>query len=258
MLLLHHFFGYNKPTETFTKACNGGSRFTGRGRGFALLDGRLALTTPEGVRLLLTPAGPAPRAAAWLLDLLVWGAFAWLVAMIVGGSKVGRGLQYVLLFASYWGYPILCEVYLRGRTLGKRVLGIEVLRADGLPVGWRESTLRNLMLVADFMPFLYASGLLCMLFDLRFRRLGDIVAGTQVVYSERAALRQDAPDAAPLPLPFPLSALQQRALADLFARERGLAPERMAELGTLAAPLTGLEGEASVERLRAYVAGLGR
>jgi uncharacterized RDD family membrane protein YckC len=223
-----------------------------------LLDGRLALTTPEGVRLLLTPAGPAPRAAAWALDFIIWGLFAWIIAVAVGGSKAGQGLQYVLMFAAYWGYPIVCEVYFRGRSIGKRALGIEVLRDDGLPVGWRESTLRNLLLVADFMPFLYASGLLCMLFDLRFRRLGDIVAGTLVVYSERAAPRPEAPQVAPLPLPFPLDARQQRALADLFARERGLAPERMAELGTIAAPLTGLEGEASVERLRAYVAGLGR
>lgn len=224
-----------------------------------MLDGRLSLTTPEGVRLLLTPAGPYLRAAAWALDFTLWAAFVIGIATLVGTSRAGNGIYLLLLFASFWGYPILCEVYWSGRTLGKRIVGIEVLRADGLPVGWRESTLRNLLLVADFLPFMYAAGLACMLFDLQFRRLGDIVAGTLVVYSEKKPrLRSNAIMAAPLAPPFPLTPVQQRALADLFERERGLPPERMAELGSLAGALTGLQGAASVEQLRRYAAGLAR
>jgi uncharacterized RDD family membrane protein YckC len=212
-----------------------------------MLDGRLALTTPEGVRLLLTPAGPYIRAAAWALDVVLWAVFVIAAGMLIAQTKAGFGVYLLLLFISYWGYPILCEVYWGGRTVGKRAAGIEVLRADGLPVGWRESTLRNLMLVADFLPFAYASGLACMLFDLQFRRLGDIVAGTQVVYSEKKpVLRASALAATPLALPFALTPTQQRTLADLFERERGLPPERMAELG----------GIASVELLRRYAAGL--
>lgn len=224
-----------------------------------MLDGRLALTTPEGVRLLLTPAGPYLRAAAWALDVTLWAAFVIGAGVLIGQTKAGMGVYLLLLFVSYWGYPILCEVYCGGRTLGKRVAGIEVLRADGLPVGWRESTLRNLMLVADFLPFLYATGLVCMLFDLQFRRLGDIVAGTQVVYSEKKPLlRPNEFAVAPLALPFALTPAQQRVLADLFERERGLPPERMAELGGIAGALTGLQGAASVELLRRYAAGLAR
>jgi uncharacterized RDD family membrane protein YckC len=225
-----------------------------------VLDGRLALTTPEGVRLLLTPAGPAPRAMAWLLDTLLYLVATGIVATLLSGTALGGGVYLIILFVAYWGYPVIGEVYFGGRTVGKKALGIEVLRADGLPVGWRESGLRNLLRVADFMPFLFAGGLACMLFDLRFRRIGDIVAGTQVVYSERKPQRQ-APGGAgvePLALPFALSAAQQRTLADLFERERGLAPERMAELGDIAAPLTGRLGEESVERMRRMVAGLGR
>jgi uncharacterized RDD family membrane protein YckC len=223
-----------------------------------MLDGRVALTTPEGVRLLMTPAGPAPRAGAWAVDFLIWLVFAGALAMLLSGTKVGKGVYAIVLFASYWGYPIVCEVYFGGRTPGKRAFGLEVLRADGLPVGWRESALRNLMLVADFMPFLYAGGLVCMLADTRFRRLGDIVAGTQVVYREKSAARLAPPEDAPLPLPFPLSPAEQRTLIDLIERAPRLPAERMEELGTLAAPLTGLEGAASVARLRRYVAGLSR
>ncbi len=227
-----------------------------------MLDGRLSLTTPEGVRLLLVPAGPAVRAWAWALDFVLWLAAAVLVITLLSDSRFGKGVISLWLFASYWGYPILCEVYWGGRTLGKRAAGIEVLRADGLPVGWRESGLRNLLLVADFLPVFYATGLVCMLCDSQFRRVGDIVAGTQVVYRDkyRNKPRQQAggPAAQPLPLPFPLSVGQQRALIDLFEREALLPPERLQELGTLAAPLTGLTGAESVERLRGFASGLTR
>jgi uncharacterized membrane protein SpoIIM required for sporulation/uncharacterized RDD family membrane protein YckC len=227
-----------------------------------LLDGRLSLTTPEGVRLLLVPAGPAARARAWSVDLVLWLIAAALMSALLSWSKMGKGVFLVVMFLSYWGYPILCEVYGCGRTLGKRIVGLKVLRADGLPVGWRESTVRNLLLVADFLPAMYVSGLLSMLLDARFRRLGDIVAGTQVVYADPAPKRSSAAQvAAPalqdqlqVQLHCPLTPDQQRTLIDLFERESGLPPERMAELGTLAEGLTGHTGEQSLEQLRAYVA----
>lgn len=221
-----------------------------------MLDGRLFLTTPEGVRLVLTPAGPAPRAWAWAIDFSIWLGLVLVLALALLGSRLGQGVFGVLLFVSYWGYPIVCEVYFDGRTLGKRAAGLQVLRADGLPVGWRESTLRNLLLVADFLPMVYVSGLLCMCFDARFRRLGDIVAGTQVVYRERAPKRKHPASAEPLPLPYPLTPDQQRLLADLFEREPDLPAARLEELASLAQPLTGLKGRPSLERLRGFAAGL--
>lgn len=223
-----------------------------------MIDGRLSLTTPEGTRLLLTPAGPAPRAWAWALDVTLWLTFMGLAGWLLSGPRMAKGVLAVLAFVSYWGYPVICEVYFQGQTIGKRALGLQVRRDNGLPVGWRESALRNLLLVADFLPLLYASGLLSMLCDRHFRRLGDIVAGTQVVYRDKPPKRVDVPNAAPLPLPFPLTPEQQRALADLFARENRLPHGRMLELADIAAPLTGREGEASLERLRGMAAGLVR
>ncbi len=223
-----------------------------------MLDGRLALTTPEGVRLLMTPAGPYVRALAWGIDVCIFALLAGVLAMILPGGSFGNGIYLFALFFVYWGYPILCEVYWHGRTVGKRALGLEVVRSDGLPVGWRESALRNLLLVADFMPALYATGLVTMMIDPRFRRVGDIVAGTQVIYRERDRARAEPADAPALALPFPLSADQQRTLTDLFEREAHLGQERMAELGAVAEPLTGTTGADSVERMRGYVAGLNR
>ncbi|QNM95776.1 RDD family protein [Chitinimonas koreensis] len=227
-----------------------------------MLDGRLSLLTPEGVSLALVPAGPARRALAWAIDFVIWliALFVFAIALrfAIGSGGLNEGIFLVGLFVSYWGYPVLCEVYFGGRTLGKRWLGLEVVRADGLPVGWRESATRNLLLAADFLPLCYAAGLVSMLTDPQFRRLGDLVAGTLVVYSAKPRPRQAALDAAPMPLPFPLDPEQQRALIDLIERAERLPLSRRLELADLAEPLTGLRGEASLERLRAYAAGLTR
>lgn len=226
------------------------------------LDGRLALTTPEGVRLLLVPAGASARARAWLRDFLLWLVallvLSWALYAWVPSPRLAQGLILLVTFVSYWGYPVLFEVYAGGRTPGKRSVGIRTVRADGLPVGWRESSLRNLLLVADFLPLMYCTGLLFMLFDSRFRRLGDLVAGTLVVYDDPPHTRKAAPAVEAQPLPVPLTPEQQRGLLDLFEREAELPPERVLELATLARPLTGATGRQSLERLRAFAAGLAR
>ncbi len=228
-----------------------------------MLDGNLSLITPEGIRLRLTPAGPTVRAFAWVIDLLVWfGIFialsimSALLSSTIGDSKTTSGFMLIGTFVSYWGYPVLCEVYWRGATVGKRAMGIKVVRSDGLPVGWRESVLRNLLLVADFLPALYVTGLVCMLSDTQFRRLGDWVAGTQVIYVEKVNQRGVANTTPPQPLPFALTPQQQSALVDLFEREPTLPIARLIELGTIAQPLTQREGTESVKQMRAYVAGI--
>jgi uncharacterized RDD family membrane protein YckC len=222
-----------------------------------MLNGRLSLITPEGVRLLLTPAGPVPRAWAWAIDFFIYLVIMSLLSAVLGQFKLGTGLILIGGFILYWGYAIICEVYWDGRTLGKRLLGLQVLRADGLPVGWRESVLRNLLLVGDFLPFFYFTGLLCMLFDIQFRRLGDIVAGTQVVYRD-PVLRRPSLQITPANdetwiLPYPLTPEQQRTLIAMFEREKSIPHGRMLELATLAQAITGQTGEASLARLRAYV-----
>ncbi|WP_035058025.1 RDD family protein [Andreprevotia chitinilytica] len=225
-----------------------------------MLDGKLHLSTPEGITLALTPAGAARRGYAWFVDLLLRGVLSGVAVgglLYAFGGRAGYGLALIVFFLMQWAYPVVFEVFSNGMTPGKRWLGLQVLREDGLPVGWRESALRNLLRVVDFLPMLYGVGLASMLIDGQFRRVGDIVAGTLVVYRDRRVRRLPLPvDATPRPLPFPLTPEEQRALLDMVERVRAVPPQRQAELGNLAQPLTGLTGEASLQRLFQYAAGL--
>jgi uncharacterized RDD family membrane protein YckC len=222
-----------------------------------MLDTTRAIETPEGVTLDLAPAGPVIRAQAWLWDFLLR-----LVLYIVLGiacaflGKMGLGVFSILLFVTEWFYPVLFEVLGGGRTPGKRVAGLRVLMDDGAPVSWSASLARNFLLSADFLPLFYGFGLLSMLLNRDFKRLGDLAAGTVVVHAE--------PPPPPRRLPrgeidLPLARLtldEQRAVVAFAERVPTFSPQRAEELAALAAPLTGEAGAAGVNRLLAFARGL--
>lgn len=202
------------------------------------------------------PAGPGLRVLAFTVDLALQALLVVVIGLLLA-SAAAAWLFLLLLFAVWWGYPVAFELLNGGRTPGKLLAGIQVVREDGLPVTWRDSVLRNLLLSADFLPFLWLSALLCLFLDARFRRLGDLVAGTLVVHvpgkPRPGALLSPGPACAP---PWPLQVEEQRLLIDLAERLPQLSGERAAELGALAAEL--VAGEEPLEALLAWARELSR
>ena len=199
------------------------------------LDTTLLAETPEGIDILLRPAGAVPRALAYALDFLIC-FMAWSIsAAFLGSVKgVGVGMMLLLLFALEWIYPIVFELLPGAATPGKRALGLQVMMDTGLPVTPSAAVTRNLLRVADFMPVAFAFGLLAMLLRSDFKRLGDIVAGTLVVHAAQTRLAGASPPAEPLAPRVPLARAQQVAILHLAGRARRLTPERVDELAALA------------------------
>jgi len=212
-----------------------------------MLDTLREVETPEGVALQLRCAGVVPRALAWLLDLIVRVAGIAAVSAVLGllgGAGAGAGL--VLMFLVYWAYPIVFEVWRDGQTPGKRAFGLKVVSDNGTPVTWLPSVVRNLLRTVDMLPALYGFGVASCLLDNAGRRLGDHVAGTVVIYAERAPVRPPAPAAAPQRPPLPLQLDEQRALIAFAERAPQMTFERQAELAELLEPVTGQRGTGAV------------
>jgi uncharacterized RDD family membrane protein YckC len=214
--------------------------------------------TPEGVELAFSPAGPVPRALAWIVDAGIRCAvYLALASALHGLGRVGLGLTLLVLFLLEWFYPVGFEVMGGGQTPGKKLLGLRVLRADGAPVGWSRSTVRSLLAFADFLPFGFAAGLTAMLLGRRCQRLGDLAAGTLVVHVEPLQAHQAAQGGAEaLAPPFPLTLPEQRAIMGFAERAPGLTLERARELADLLEPLTGAQGDEGVRRLNAMARSL--
>ena len=218
----------------------------------APLDTRRTVETPEGCRIELRVAGPVSRARAWLLDFairLVVYFVAMQVLVVLGGMGVGAML--ILMFALEWLYPTVFEARFHGATPGKRACKLAVLRDDGTPVDWGAAFIRNTLRVIDFLPVLYGIGILSMFLTRDGKRLGDLAAGTVVVYCDEPAVPTVDPGPVLAP-PMPLTVPEQRAIIDYTLRAPLLTAERAAELATLAQPLTtGLPGDAARGRLAA-------
>lgn len=220
-----------------------------------MLDTTRNVETPEGIELALRVAGPMPRALAWLLDMFLRGVIYSVLGMSLPElGDFGMGLFLLALFLLEWFYPVAFELLWDGATPGKRVLGLRVINDDGTPVRAAASVLRNLMRSVDFLPVGYALGVLCMLFHRDFKRIGDMAAGTLVVYAsapEARAAAAGAPVRAALPPAWPLSIGEQKTLIDFAERHPRLTGQRAEELARAAGPLVAGSGDAA-ERLLAH------
>ena len=218
-----------------------------------MIDTVREIETPEGVSLRLRAAGALPRAQAWTVDLFL-RLVVFFIAMIPLSlfGKGGNGLAMLLMFALLWAYSVVCEVWLDGQTLGKRALGLRVVNADGTPVTWLPSVVRNLLRVVDALPGVYGVGLASTLIDPHARRLGDIVAGTMVIHAQELPAGQQVPTLGALPLPLVLAADEQVALVEFAERAGQLTVQRQEELANLLTPLTGQRDTAAIRQLVAH------
>jgi len=147
---------------------------------------QLVIRTPEGVAFALALAGPIARFLAWLIDTLVTVALILvtvylLLLLVVVSPSVALALVFLAVFVISFGYGIALEWWWRGRTIGKRVLGLRVVDEQGLRLTFPQVVLRNLLRVADMLPALYLVGGAACAVSRRSQRLGDLAAGTVVI-----------------------------------------------------------------------------
>jgi uncharacterized RDD family membrane protein YckC len=165
------------------------------------------IQTPENVELEYELAGVGTRFTAAFLDtifffLLVAGAWIiyalfGLLVMLMGINVVSGVYAYIGMLAMsftaggiilLWiAYYVFFETRWNGVSPGKRVMALRVINEHGYPVTSFAVLLRNLLRPIDFLPGLYAAGLISMFINGSYQRLGDLVGGTIVV-------KQRAPD----------------------------------------------------------------
>jgi len=224
------------------------------------LDTLQSVELAEGVEIRLRMAGPIPRAGAYLIDLVIRtavltaGGIGVALAGIAIGPRVAGGIMLIAWFLMDWLYPVIFESGKRGATPGKLAVGLRVVQATGSPITIGQAVIRNFLRFIDSMPFFtYGFGVASCLATKRFQRLGDLAAGTVVIYHRMPVMPVTAapPPIAPVPLPVGLTVDETRSLA-LFRERAGLWSEaRREEIANHAAVLTGETGTKGVSRLMA-------
>jgi uncharacterized RDD family membrane protein YckC len=157
------------------------------------VEERLDIDTPEGVVFDYQVAGIGSRFIAALIDTIILTVLLWIFSCASSATmgflpELGSwAAAWLILISSVllWGYYIFFELIWNGQSPGKRRAGLRVIRVDGTPITLVDSLIRNLVRIIDFLPFLYALGLVTMFFNAQARRLGDYAAGTLVVKEQR-------------------------------------------------------------------------
>ena len=163
------------------------------------MNEQVSVETPEQIDIQFQQAGIGSRFYAALIDTALLTLIS-LVGYYVNrrfiselGDIVGNWLSAlggILIFAIFWGYYIVFEVTTNGQSIGKRALGLRVIKEGGYPIGFADAAIRNLVRIVDFLPFFYGVGLLCMVISKNWQRLGDLAAGTLVIKTARTELKR--------------------------------------------------------------------
>jgi uncharacterized RDD family membrane protein YckC len=191
------------------------------------MSDQIRIDTPESVDLALEPAGLGSRFLAAVIDGLIQGGATVLLILIlipamavretielfqseiVGGVFVA--ILLLLLGFLFFGYKLVLEAFWNGQTVGKRAVGIRVLKQNGLPVDFLQVLVRNLMRLVDYLPFYYLVGSVAVLASRKSQRLGDMVAGT-VVVREKKATMPTLPQRLSVQAPYDLNVLREHVL----------------------------------------------
>lgn len=146
----------------------------------------LTIRTPEGITFSLTPATPVTRFLAWVIDLFCVIILTNLISLLLMWIQIinvdlGRAVTIVGYFILSVGYAVFLEWFWRGRTIGKKVLRLQVIDERGLRLQFSQVLIRNLMRYVDSIPFTYLVGGIAAVVNARGRRLGDFAANTLVI-----------------------------------------------------------------------------
>ncbi len=171
---------------------------------------RIHVTPPEGVPISFARASLGSRVGAQLLDIAItYGTLIGLLILVFWMSSLNwtavTTFFALMSFLIRIPYYILTELMWNGRTLGKRIVKIRVVSANGRRLEPHQVVVRNLMKEAEVLTPIglffslsntsgwgqLITGLWLMLtfavpvFSRTSQRFGDMIAGTYVIENPR-------------------------------------------------------------------------
>ena len=173
---------------------------------------RLTIQTPEQVGFDYVLAGLGSRTAAFLIDTVIrWFVFLAILAVVLLLLRVLPAINLSKWVADpskpwlFWlialavlayslvdlGYFLFFEALWSGQTPGKRRQGLRVVRIDGQPIGWLESSIRNILRAVDLLVGLYPVGIVVVFLSPNNQRIGDYAAGTVVIVERKRSVPGD-------------------------------------------------------------------
>lgn len=157
----------------------------------------LVVDSATGVDVSLPVAGPGARSFAFVVDwhirlvlMIAWYVVgtlvfngAWNLQPPVEPGATWFGLVVSPAVGIYLFYHPVLEIAMRGRTPGKRAAGVRIVTRHGAVPAVPAHLIRNVFRLVDgFPPIFYGIGLVMVVVTRDHVRIGDLAAGTLLVY----------------------------------------------------------------------------
>ncbi|MCC3282328.1 MULTISPECIES: RDD family protein [Arthrobacter] len=203
------------------------------------------VVTGEAVVLELRPASFAARALGTIIDVTAQLLLLVLLFFLVGNALDGtlddaltRTLLLVSVVLIFLILPVTVETLSRGKSLGKLIMGLRIVRDDGGAVRFRQAFTRGILAVLEIYMLAGSLAFVTAVFNEKSKRLGDMLAGT---YALRERVKAEIPPVVVMPpelapwaqladigrLPDPLS----RRVSRFLAQSLRMTPHARASLG---------------------------
>ncbi|MCF7956231.1 MAG: RDD family protein [Phycisphaerae bacterium] len=150
----------------------------------------VSAASPPPVKVDLNYANVGFRAIAFVIDIVIVAGIGIVLSVVAAVAGQGDGMpgqsNPMLILAQIasvtitLGYFITLDA-LSGQTIGKKVMGLQVVTTDGQPINFAISFGRTLLGILDFLPNLFIAGFITMLVSKKNQRLGDMAVGTVVI-----------------------------------------------------------------------------
>lgn len=144
-----------------------------------------SVVTGEAVVLELKPAGFAARGLSIIIDILAQFIAAILLSLLIGNVFSGvldealtTALVLVVVVLLLLVVPVTIETLTRGKSLGRLVMGLRIVRDDGGAIRFRHAFIRGMLAILEIYMLAGSLAFLVSLFNERSKRLGDLLAGT--------------------------------------------------------------------------------
>ncbi len=144
----------------------------------------ISIQTTQNVDIEYELASIGDRILATLLDYVFFFAYALVIvlfAMALGSVLEDNIWLIIIMFLPVLLYDLLCEMFFQGKSFGKMIMKIKVVKLDGTQAGFGAYLLRWLLRIIDTRLFSGGIALIAILANGKGQRIGDMAAGTTVI-----------------------------------------------------------------------------
>lgn len=143
----------------------------------------LQINTTQNVKINFTAGGAGERLLAFIIDMVIKIAYYVFLNQVFGAFQFEDSwsqiaMDVILSFPVVF-YTLGQEIFMDGQTLGKKIMGIKVVKIDGYQASLADYVVRWFFRIVDV--YIFGLGFFVMLVNKQNQRIGDMAAGTAVI-----------------------------------------------------------------------------